>query len=158
MRLPPLPPYERVLWQGYPSWADHALLFLFMAVAGLRAALAFRSEEWQTATLYAETIVVFFLIAAAFHYGSFYQISSGRIRVASGLGGTQIREFPFDRIGSVIVRRELLNQWFNLGALHITPKEDQKETDSMVLKGIPDPDRLKQQIDRLAGLREPTEP
>lgn len=150
-----LPAHERVLWQGYPSWADHAVLFLFMAVAGLRAALAFRSEEWQTAALYLGTILVFFGIAAAFRYGSFYQISSGRIRIASGLGGAQMRELPFDRIGSVTVRRDLLNQWFDLGALQITSREDQKGTTSFVLKGIPDPEGLKQQIDRLAGLRAP---
>jgi hypothetical protein len=154
MRIPPLPPHERVLWQGYPSWADHAVLFLFMAVAGLRAALAFRSGEWLTAGLYLATIGIFFGIAAAFRYASFYQITAQRIRLTSGLGSRQIHEIPLDRIASVTVRRELANGWFDLGTLLIAPREEGKGTeDLLILKGIPDPDRVKQQIERAAGIR-----
>ncbi|MGH8247680.1 MAG: PH domain-containing protein [Gammaproteobacteria bacterium] len=159
MRIPPLPPYERVLWQGYPSWADHAILFLFMGVAALRVALAFRSGEWLTAGLYLAAIGIFFGIAASFRYASLYQITSQRIRVVSGLGSRQIRELPLDRIESVTVRRELVNGWFNLGTLVITPRTDGTGTEEpLILKGIPDPDRVKQQIERAAGIRTPASP
>ena len=148
--IPPLPPYERLLWQGHPSWMDHALLFLFMAVAFLRARLAIQSDEWLTAILYLLAIGFFFGIAALFHYSVFYQISDHRVRITSGLWRRQIRDIPLRAIESVTVKRELLNRWFDLGALEITLREGNTFSHaSIVLKGVPGPDRIKQQLDRL---------
>src|ERR1043166_4791194 len=87
-----LPPHERGIWQGYPSWPDHAVLFLFMGIAGLRTVLAVRAGEWMTAGLYLATIGIFLGIAAAFRYASLYQITSHRIRVISGLGSRRSEE------------------------------------------------------------------
>lgn len=129
------------------------MLFLFMGAASLRAALAARSDEWMTAGLYLLAIGLFASIAALFHYAAFYRISSERIRIASGWGAGKVREIPLDQIRSVTVRRDVLNPWFNVGTLVITPREDRREP--AVLKGIPDPDRLKQRLDWLAGLQEP---
>lgn len=151
MRVPPLPPYERVLWEGYASWADHVLLYIFMGAALLRAMLAVRASEWLTATLYLLAISFFLSIAALFHYTVYYQISSQRIRIASGLWAMRIREILLDQVRSVSVRRELLNRWFDLGSLEITLREEHQEP--VVLKGIPNPDRVKRQVDILAGLR-----
>ena len=148
-RVPPLPSHERVLWQGHPSWADHAVLFLFMAAAGLRTALAVRTGEWMTAGLYVLAMGLFFGIAAAFHYDVFYQISSQRIRITSGLWKPRVREIPLDQVRSTAVRQELLNRWFDVGSLEITPHDGAGE--SFVLKGIPDPETVKRHIDRQAG-------
>jgi len=152
MRVPPLPPHERILWEGYPSWADHAVLFVFMGVAFLRLTLAVRSAEWLTAALYLFAIGIFLGIAAVFRYAVFYQVSSQRIRIISGLGAKWSREILLDQLRSVTVRREMLNRFFNLGSLEFTPREENAEP--AVLKGVPDPDRLKRQVDLLAGLRE----
>ena len=151
MRVPPLPPYERVLWEGYASWADHVVLFVFMGAAFLRAMLAVRASEWLTATLYLLAISFFLSIAALFHYTVYYQISSQRIRIASGLWAVRIREILLGQVRSVTVRRELLNRWFDLGSLEIALRGEHPE--SVVLKGIPNPDRVKQQVDMLVGLR-----
>ena len=151
MRVPPLPPHERALWEGYASWADHVLLYIFMGAALLRAMLAVRASEWLTATLYLLAISFFLSIAALFHYTVHYQISSQRIRIASGLWAMRTREILLDQVRSVSVRRELLNRWFDLGSLEITLREEHQEP--VVLKGIPNPDRVKQQVDILAGLR-----
>lgn len=151
MRVPPLPPYERVLWEGYASWADHVLLYIFMGAALLRAMLAVRASEWLTATLYLLAISFFLSIAALFHYTVYYQISSQRIRIASGLWTMRTREILMDQVRSVTVRRELLNRWFELGSLEITLREEHQGP--VVLKGIPNPDRVKRQVDILAGLR-----
>ncbi|WP_447975396.1 PH domain-containing protein [Nitrospira sp. Kam-Ns4a] len=150
MRPPPLPPYERLLWEGHPSWADHALLFAFMGFALARAAVAAHSADWLTAALYLLAIGVFFGIAAAFHYGTYYQISSQRIRIATGLRKPTVRDIPIEAIAAVAVRHELLNPWFGLGALALTLRGD---ASAVLLKGIPTPDRLKRQIEFLAGLR-----
>lgn len=146
MRAPPLPLHERILWKGYASWADHALLLLFMAFALLRAAFAFQSGDWQTAALYVLSIGAFLGIAAWFHYGAFYQISSERIRITSGLWAPQTRDVPLSRIRSVAIRREILNRWFDLGSLEITVAD---EPALVIIKGIPDPERLKRELDRL---------
>lgn len=150
MRVPPLPPYERVLWEGYASWADHILLFVFMGAAFLRAIFAVRTSEWLTATLYLLAISLFLSIAALFHYTVYYQISSQRIRIASGLWAMRSREILLDQVRSVTVRRELLNRFFDLGSLEITLREEHQEP--VMLKGIPNPDRVKRQVDLLAGL------
>ncbi|HJU05996.1 MAG TPA: PH domain-containing protein [Nitrospiraceae bacterium] len=155
--MDPLPPHERVFWQGHPSWADHAVLFVFMAAAGVRAILAFRTGEWTTALLYVLAIGVFFGIAAAFHYGVFYQISSQRIRIASGFRTSRIREIMLDQIESITVKRELLNRWFDLGSLHVVPRDGREGTDqSLVLKGVPDPDAIQRHIERMAGWSRPS--
>lgn len=146
MRAPLLPPYERILWRGYASWADHALLFVFMGFAVLRAAFAFQSGDWETAVLHTLALGVFLGIAAWFHYGAFYQISSQRIRITSGLWAPHSRELPLSRVGSITIRRELLNRWFDLGSLEITPVDEQAP---VIIKGVPDPERLKRELDRL---------
>lgn len=150
IRVPPLPPHERLLWEGHPAWADHAVLFLFIGVATLRMLLAFRSGEWLMVFLYFMAIGVFVGIAAAFHYSVFYQISSRRIRVTSGLWGRRAHDIPLDQIQSITVKRELMNRWFDLGALEVAPR--QGTGDTLVLKGVPDPDRIKQHVDRLRGV------
>lgn len=89
---------------------------------------------------------------AVFRYAVFYQVSSQRIRIISGLGAKWSREILLDQLRSVTVRREMLNRFFNLGSLEFTPRKENAEP--AVLKGVPDPDRLKRQVDLLAGLRE----
>jgi uncharacterized membrane protein YdbT with pleckstrin-like domain len=145
VRAPLLPAYERILWKGYASWADHALLFLFMALALIRAAFALQSGDWETALLYAMALSLFFGIAAAFHYAVFYQISAQRIRITTGFWNAQTREVPLGRVRSVGIRRELLNRWFNLGSLEITTDEQFP----LIIKGVPDPEWLKRELDRL---------
>ncbi len=154
IRLPPLPPHERLLWQGHPAWADHAVLFLFIGVAALRMLLVFRSGEWLMVILYFMAIGVFVGIAAAFHYSVFYQISSQRIRITSGLWTRRTRDIPLDQIQSITVKRELTNRWFDLGALEVARRGG--TGDSFVLKGVPDPDRIKQHMDRLRGSPRPS--
>ncbi len=153
MSISPLPQHERIIWEGHPSWADHAVLFIFMGIASLRTVLAMRSSEWLTAGMYLVAIGMFLGIAALFHYFQFYQISSERIRIISGLRTKKSREIFLDQILSVQVRREILNGWFDLGSLEIVPNDKGQGQNSFpILKGIPDPDRLKRQLDFLTGL------
>ena len=72
MPLPAAQARERTIWEGYPSWLEHPILFLFMGAAALRTLLALRTAQWTVATLYAAAVGVFFVIAAAFHYGDYY--------------------------------------------------------------------------------------
>ena len=143
-RSPPLPPHERVIWEGRSAWADQAILFIFMGAAGVRLLVAVRYGEWLTAILYVLAIAFFFSIGAIFRYAVYYQISAQRIRILSGLWRLRIREIPLSRILSVNVKRELLNRWLNVGALELELGE--REGPSVLLKGVPDPDRIRRQI------------
>ena len=145
--MPPPPPHERLLWQGHASWADHAVLFILMGVALFRAAFAFRSGEWVTAGLYVLAVGIFFGIAALFRYGTFYQITAQRVRIISGFRRSRAREIRMDQIREVVVRPQVLNGWFGLGAMEITPRDGTGE--AVMLRGIPDPDGLKREMDRL---------
>lgn len=143
-RIPPLPHHERVIWEGRSAWADQAILFIFMGAAGVRLLVAVRYGEWLTTILYALAIAFFFSIGAIFRYAVYYQISAQRIRILSGLWRLRIRDIPLSRILSVNVKRELLNRWLNVGALELELGE--REGPSVLLKGVPDPDRIRRQI------------
>jgi uncharacterized membrane protein YdbT with pleckstrin-like domain len=142
--IPPLPPHERVIWEGRSAWADQAILFIFMGAAALRLLVALRYGQWLTAVLYTFAMVFFLAIGAIFRYAVYYQISAQRIRILSGLWRLHIREIPLNRVLSVNVKRELLNRWLNVGALEIDLAE--REGQSVLLKGVPDPDRIRRQM------------
>lgn len=146
---------ERVVWHGYPSWADHALLFFFMGIALVRTIFALRVGEWLTVALYALAIMFFSSIAIFFHYVDFYHVSSRRIRVISGFRTARTSELFMDQIQSVTIRNELFNDWFNLGSIEFKPKaQSDRQSSPVILKGISDPDVLKRKVDILAGLHE----
>ncbi|MEK7267825.1 MAG: hypothetical protein AAB093_00320, partial [Nitrospirota bacterium] len=69
-----------------------------MGGAFLRLTLAVRSAEWLTAALYLFAIGIFLGIAAVFRYAVFYQVSSQRIRIISGLGAKWSREILLDQL------------------------------------------------------------
>jgi uncharacterized membrane protein YdbT with pleckstrin-like domain len=142
-RIPPLPLHERVIWEGRSAWADQAILFIFMGAAGLRLLLAVRYGQWLTAGLYAFTMVLFLAIGAVFRYAVYYQISAQRIRILTGWRRLRIREIPLSRVFSVNVKRELFNRWLNVGGLEIDLGERDQ---SVLLKGVPDPDRIRRQM------------
>jgi uncharacterized membrane protein YdbT with pleckstrin-like domain len=143
-RIPSLPPHERVIWEGRSAWADQAILFIFMGAAGLRLLIALRYGQWLTAVLYTFAMVFFLAIGAIFRYAVYYQISAQRIRILSGLWRHRIHDIPLSRILSVNVKRELLNRWLNVGALEVELSE--REGQSVLLKGVPDPERIQRQI------------
>jgi uncharacterized membrane protein YdbT with pleckstrin-like domain len=142
-RIPPLPLHERVIWEGRSAWADQAILFIFMGAAGLRLLLAVRYGQWLTAGLYAFAMVLFLVIGAVFRYAVYYQISAQRIRILTGWRRHRIREIPLSRVFSVNVKRELFNRWLNVGGLEIDLGERDQ---SVLLKGVPDPDRIRRQM------------
>ena len=142
-RIPPLPLHERVIWEGRSAWADQAILFIFMGAAGLRLLLAVRYGQWLTAGLYAFAMVLFLAIGAVFRYAVYYQISAQRIRILTGWRRLRIREIPLSRVFSVNVKRELFNRWLNVGGLEIDLGERDQ---SVLLKGVPDPDRIRRQM------------
>jgi uncharacterized membrane protein YdbT with pleckstrin-like domain len=152
MSAPALPAHERILWQGHPAWTDHAVLFVLMAAALLRSAVAYRSGEWVTAVLYLLAVAIFFGIAALFRYATFYEISSGRIRMTSGLRHRLIREIMLDRIESIAVRRELLNSLFDIGSLEVAGRDGGPP---LILKGVPNAEELKHLVSMRAGIRTP---
>jgi uncharacterized membrane protein YdbT with pleckstrin-like domain len=143
-RIPPVPAHERVIWEGRSAWADQAILFIFIGAAGLRLLVAVRYGQWLTAVLYTFAMVFFVAIGAAFRYAVYYQIGAQRIRVISGLWHLHIDEIPLSRVRSVTVKRELLNRWLNVGALEI--EIDDSERHPVLLKGVPEPERIKRQI------------
>jgi uncharacterized membrane protein YdbT with pleckstrin-like domain len=144
VQIPPLPPHERLIWEGRSAWADQAVLFIFMGAAALRLLVALQYGQWLTAILYTFAMIFFLAIGALFRYAVYYQISAQRIRILSGLWRLHIREIPLSRILSVNVKRELLNRWLNVGALEVELAE--REGQSVLLKGVPDPDRIRRQI------------
>ncbi|HET7057234.1 MAG TPA: PH domain-containing protein [Nitrospiraceae bacterium] len=143
-RIPPLPPHERVIWEGRSAWVDQAILFIFIGAAALRLLVAVRYGQWVTAVLYTFAMVFFVAIGAVFRYSVYYQISAQRVRILSGLRQCHIREIPLSRVRSVTVKRELLNRWFDVGALEI--ETDERDGASILVKGVPEPDRVKRQI------------
>ena len=138
-----LPP-ERVIWEGRSAWADQAILFLFMGAAALRLLVALRYGQWLTAALYTFAMILFLAIGAVFRYAVYYQITAQRIRIFTGWWRFHLREIPLSQVLSVHVKRELFNRWLNVGGLEVELKE--RDGQSVLLKGVPDPDRIERQI------------
>jgi uncharacterized membrane protein YdbT with pleckstrin-like domain len=88
-------------------------------------------------------MVLFLAIGAVFRYAVYYQISAQRIRILTGWRRLRIREIPLSRVFSVNVKRELFNRWLNVGGLEIDLGERDQ---SVLLKGVPDPDRIRRQM------------
>ena len=135
---------ERLIWEGHPSWRDHALLFILIGAAGVRAVVAARSAEWSTAGLYVLAMAILFGIAAAFRYSVFYLITTHRIRIASGFGREHVEEFRRENLGRITIRSELWSGWLGIGSLVISPLDPSGER---VLRGVPDPDRVLRELD-----------
>jgi hypothetical protein len=70
--------------------------------------------------------------------------------VVSGLSRKSVREVTLDQITSITVRRELLNTLFDIGSLEVMP---QQKAEPLVLKGVPDPEGLRQQVSIRASLK-----
>lgn len=139
---------ERVLWEGHTSWMDQAVLFIFMAAAAVRTAVAFQAQQWGTAALYLSAIALFLGIASWFHHAHYYRITSSRILVLFGPFGWNrrlVKEFQLKDVTDVHIRYELLNRWFDLGRLEIS---NSLTEDFLAIRGVPNPEDLKTQLDR----------
>lgn len=147
---------ERLVWEGRTSWMDHAVLFIFLAMAVVRALVAIRAGEWVPAGLYAAAIAFFLGIAAWFHYGRVYRLTSIRVQVRSGWNGRVLQEFHLKDISDVLLRYELLNRWFDLGTLELASRTTE---DCCTIRGIPHPEEVKTQLDRwIRAQRAPWDP
>ncbi len=150
------PEQERVIWEGRTAWMDHAVLYLFLAMAMVRAAVAARAEEWFTAGLYVLAVTAFFGIAAWFHYSHVYRLTSRRVEIRSGWTGRVLQEFPLKDISDVTLRYELLNRWFDLGALELACRTTEQ---ACTIRGIPQAEHVKDQLVRwIKAQRSPWEP
>ncbi|MGE3151545.1 MAG: PH domain-containing protein [Nitrospiraceae bacterium] len=139
---------ERVLWEGHTSWMDQAVLFIFMAAAAVRTAVAIQAHHWGTASLYLFAVVLFLGIASWFHYAYYYRLTSSRIWVHFGHFGRNrrlVKEFLLKEVTDIHVRYELLNRWFDLGKLEIA---NSLTEEFLVVRGVPNPEELKTQLER----------
>lgn len=147
---------EHIIWEGRSAWMDHAVLYVFLAVGVVRAAVAAQQAQWPTVMLYGLMIACFLGIAAWFHYARVYRITSTRVLVRSGWTGRTIQELRLREITDVSLRYELLNRWFDLGALEIASRITE---DCCSIRGIPDPETVKSGLDRwIRAQRSPWEP
>lgn len=147
---------EHVIWEGRSAWMDHAALYVFLAVGIVRAAVAVQQAQWPTAMLYGLMITCFLGIAAWFHYARVYRITSTRVLVRSGWNGRTIQELRLREITDVSLRYELLNRWFDLGALEIASRITE---DCCTIRGVPEPHVVKSGLDRwIRAQRSPWEP
>lgn len=147
---------ERVIWEGHTSWMDHALLYLLMALAVVRAAVAARSGEWTAAILYATAVSGFLGVAAWFHYSVRYRLTSARVQLLSGRSGRVSHEMWLKDISDVAVKYEPLNRWFDLGALELASRTTE---DCVTIRGIPQVQQVQAQLIRWIRVqRGPWEP
>jgi hypothetical protein len=136
---------EQVIWEGRTGWMDHAVLYIFLAAAVVRSAVALQGGQWTTALLYGLATAIFLGIAAWFHYGRIYRLSSTRVQVRSGWNGNILLEMSLKDISDVTLRYELLNRWFDLGVLEIASRTTEE---MCTIRGIPYAEKVKTQLDR----------
>jgi membrane protein YdbS with pleckstrin-like domain len=127
---------------------DQAVLFIFVAAAAVRTAVALQAQHWVTAALYLSAIALFLGISSWFHYTHYYRITSSRILVYFGHFGWSrrlVKEFHLKDVTDIHIRYEPLNRWFDLGMLEVANRMTE---DSVAVRGVSNPDKLKTQLDR----------
>ncbi|MFO0775306.1 MAG: PH domain-containing protein [Nitrospiraceae bacterium] len=147
---------EQVIWEGRTSWMDHALLYVLMSMAVVRGAVAVRAGDWSIALLYVVTVGTFMGLAAWFHYGTVYRVTTARVQVRSGWNGRVVTDIPLASISDVTLRYEPLNRWFDLGAVVLASRSTE---DCCTIRGIPNAERVHAQLVRwIRARRGPWEP
>jgi membrane protein YdbS with pleckstrin-like domain len=141
-------PEARVLWEGFPSWAQFTWLYLLAALTALRGALFFRfglsGWEWWIAGG-----VMLLVCAAILRRWARYEITREHVATRNGYTGREIQSIPLNDIGNVSLRQGMVAGFFDIGTLAVQAKNADRE---IILRGVADPEAVKIKIEALAGL------
>jgi membrane protein YdbS with pleckstrin-like domain len=141
----------RVLWEGYPSWAQFTWLYLLAALTALRGALFFRFglSGWEWWIVGGALLIV---CAAILRRWARYELTIERVTMTNGYTGREIQSVPLSDVGKVSVRQGMVAGFFDIGTLAVQSKRADR---LLMLRGIADPDHLKTRIEALAWKHQP---
>ena len=133
---------ERMLWEGFPSWAQFSWLYFFAIWSGLRGAILIRSnvvgwELWLLGAILLLGLVVFL------RYWARYVVTSKGIHLRNGYTGRDIERMSLDRITAVEVSQGPIATFLSIGTVVI----HEMATDRIIrFRGVKDPDVLAAKI------------
>jgi membrane protein YdbS with pleckstrin-like domain len=140
------PQQQQLVWEGFPSWAQFAWLYLLSAVSALRGGLFFKFgvEGWEMWILGAGLLLV---CAAILRHWAHYEISQGQITVRNGYTRHEIQSIPLSDVGDVEVQQGRVADFFEIGTVVVHPRSNDR---LLSLRGVNDPEEIKIRIKALA--------
>ena len=135
---------EAVRWSAYPSWAQFIWLYLFIALACVRAGLAWRLgiPGWSGWLIGAALLVI--CVAILRHWAR-YVLTSDRVVIRNGLTGRDIDAVAFADITDASVHQGPIARLSGIGTVYV------RAADGRLLRfrGVRDPDAVKTRLDAL---------
>jgi membrane protein YdbS with pleckstrin-like domain len=134
---------EPLVWSGYPSWRQFTWLYLISALVVWRAVLFRRFDlpGWEGWLVGALALLV---TAALLRRWAHYEMTPTRVVVRNGYTGRIISQCPLNQAARVELRQGPVAALLGLGTLVIKSGEET----IVRFRGIHDPERLKQRIER----------
>ena len=136
---------EPVRWSAVASWKQFTWLFMFCAIAGLRAGLLFTIGDvgW---IVWAIGSMLLFLCIAVLRTWAQYVITSSRVIVRNAYTGAEIQVVRVDDITDVSIDQGPVARMCDIGTVVLrTDKEEQ----TLVLRGVSSPETVKTRLDAL---------
>ena len=133
---------ERIVWDGYPSWAQFSWLYLFALWSALRGVVLLRVnivgwELWVIGGVLLVALVVFLRFWAR------YVVTSRGICLKNGYTGRDFESLSFNRIKAVDVNRGPIAAFLGIGTVVI----QEEDPDRIIrFRGVKDPDVLAAKI------------
>lgn len=139
-------PVSRVVWEGFPAWAQFVWLYLLSAISALRGGLFFKFGVggWELWIIGAGILL---LCAVILRHWAYYRLTGDQLIVRNGYTGREIQSLPLHDVRQVTVQQGIVAGFFGIGSLLVQARS----SDSVLtLRGVSDPDEVKIRIEALA--------
>jgi membrane protein YdbS with pleckstrin-like domain len=136
---------EPVRWCSFPSWKQFSWLFLFGAIAGLRALILLWAGEggWS---VWAGGAATLFVCIAALRNWAYYVVTSSRIVVRNGYTGKDIETLHLDDVADLSIEQGPVARFFDIGTIVL---QDRSGGQTLHLRGVTEPNVVRTRIDAL---------
>ena len=142
---------ERVLWEGYPSWAQFGWLYFFSLWTGLRGLILVRAEiaGWEIWVVGAGVLLG---LVVVLRYWAKYLLTSKRVVLRNGYSGKDMASVDFEMINAVEVMQGPVARILGIGTLVVRCQDSDR---SLRFRGIKDPEILETKLRALLPATSP---
>lgn len=142
---------ERIIWEGYPSWAQFTWLYLFSLWTGLRGFFLLKVEisGWEMWFVGAGMLLG---VVVVLRYWAKYLLTSKRVVLRNGYSGKDLASVEFGMFKSVEVMQGPVSRILGIGTLVVHCEDSGR---SLRFRGIKDPEVIET---KLRALLPPSSP
>ena len=130
------------LWSGRPAWSHFAFLFIFVAILGVRGAVAFRMGSWQAGLFHLVAVLLLTGLGVFLRQTAHYRLTRMAVYRSKGLLGKGEKKIPISTIASVDEQQGPLDRLLGSGEILLHLKDGRSER----LSGVKDPEVVSRKI------------